>query len=86
MARDKAGGSRREGSMQLTSKSLSESGDKCLLAITSARRTSVKGVDLNDLTEPTMPVALGGLRTRMGTLMRFHTGKGWPFLGRRPAG
>lgn len=57
-----------------TSKSLSDSGDKCLFAITSARRTSKIGVAFNERTEPTMPVALGGDKIRNGTLTRFHTG------------
>lgn len=45
-----------------------------MLAITSARRTSLSGVALSDLTDPTMPVAFGGDKTRRGTLTRLRRG------------
>ena len=71
---------------RLTSKSFKDRGDKCLFAMTSANLTSFKGVDLNDRTDPTIPVAFGGERTRMGTLRRFARGNILFLLGRRPAG
>jgi hypothetical protein len=71
---------------RLTSKSFNERGDKCLLAITSASLTSLRGVDLRDRTEPTIPVAFGGERTRRGTLIKFMRGNILCFEGRNPAG
>lgn len=73
--------------LERTSKSLSESGERCLLAITSARRTSLMCVALSERTDPTIPVALGGENSRNGTLARFQTGSWCGSLrGRADAG